>query len=69
MSYSWEPQGGTFNLDELRQDGLMPDFETQSEAEEWMGQNFEVLLEAGVTEMTLLGPDHQVIYGPMSLEA
>lgn len=43
-------------------------FDSQAEAEQWLTVSYEDLLEAGVTEVSLLEGD-RVVYGPMSLEA
>lgn len=41
-------------------------FPTQSDAESWIGQEWPVLLDAGVTAVTLLEAG-AVVYGPMPL--
>lgn len=41
-------------------------FPTQSEAESWLGEEWETLLEAGV-EAVSLTEDGAPVYGPMSL--
>lgn len=41
-------------------------FPTQSEAESWLGEEWPVLLDAGVTQAWLHQGD-TVVYGPMSL--
>lgn len=42
------------------------EFSTQSDAESWIGENWQELLAADVDQVTLL-EDDSVIYGPMSL--
>jgi hypothetical protein len=41
-------------------------FPSQSDAESWLGEEWRILLEAGVDSVFLLEDDTQ-IYGPMSL--
>jgi hypothetical protein len=43
-----------------------PTFSNQADAESWIGEEWEVLLKAGVDAVTLLEEDREV-YGPMSL--
>jgi hypothetical protein len=48
-------------------DGLPEEtFTTQSDAESWLGENWRVLLDRGVDQVTLYEDDH-LVYGPMSL--
>lgn len=67
MSYQWRPVGGAYLPATLEADGLMPQFESQADAETWLGLNFDVLQASGVTEVELR-KDNTLIYGPMSLE-
>ena len=46
----------------------MPDTDNQGDAESWLGENWRVLLERGVTTVTLFDGDDE-IYGPMGLAA
>jgi hypothetical protein len=41
-------------------------FTEQSEAEDWLGANWQALLHGGVDQVTLLDGEDEV-YGPMSL--
>ena len=41
-------------------------FPSQADAETWIGEEWQGLLEAGVDAVTLL-EDDRVVYGPMSL--
>jgi hypothetical protein len=41
-------------------------FSSQGDAESWLGENWRILLEAGVDQVSLL-EDSRVEYGPMSL--
>lgn len=43
-----------------------PHFDAQSDAESWIGEEWQRLLEAGVDAVTLFEEDREV-YGPMSL--
>lgn len=43
-------------------------FSSQADAESWLGENWRVLLDAGVHQVTLLEEEREV-YGPMSLAA
>lgn len=43
-------------------------FPTQGDAENWVGESWRDLLDAGVESVTLLEGD-AVVYGPMSLRA
>ncbi|HET7901519.1 MAG TPA: hypothetical protein VFL59_10050 [Candidatus Nanopelagicales bacterium] len=49
-------------------DGVAPseEFPAQADAESWIGEEWQGLLEQGVDSVTLLEDDH-VVYGPMSL--
>lgn len=42
------------------------DFPAQADAETWLGQEFQALLDSGVEAVTLFEDDREV-YGPMSL--
>jgi hypothetical protein len=43
-----------------------PSFSSQSDAESWIGEEWQSLLDAGVDTVTLL-EDEREVYGPMSL--
>lgn len=45
---------------------LEPRFTTQAEAEHWLSESFEDLLEQGLVSVTLYEED-RLVYGPMSL--
>lgn len=68
MSYQWRPAAGTHDMDDLRSQDLLPEFENQAEAEDWLGLYWSDLLEAGVTEVALWDGGLQV-QPPMSLSA
>jgi hypothetical protein len=46
--------------------GEPPSFNSQSDAESWIGEEWQMLLEAGVDAVSLFEDDREV-YGPMSL--
>lgn len=48
--------------------GLAQEFPTRTDAEAWLTASYEDLVDAGVTEVTLMEDAH-VVYGPMSLLA
>lgn len=45
-----------------------PEFATQGDAESWIGEVWQQLLEGGADQVTLL-EDGTKVYGPMSLHA
>lgn len=47
--------------------GLDQTFNTQGEAETWLGEFYPALLESGVRSVSLYEAD-RLVYGPMSLE-
>lgn len=47
--------------------GFDPAFSSQSDAENWIGESWRILLAAGVDAVHLRRGDHAV-YGPMSLQ-
>lgn len=63
MSWTWRAQ---------KHDGTVvdavpiPTFDSQSDAESWVGEEFEELLSLGIDTVTLL-EDDRVIYADMSL--
>lgn len=67
MAYWWKPGAGTYSVDELRSGGLMPRFDEQQQAEEWLTIFFGDLQEGGVGEISLHEED-RLVYGPMSLD-
>lgn len=62
MAYRWRYE------DESGGDVAGPDstFEDQQDAEDWLGERWQELLESGVHQVTLLDGDDEV-YGPMGL--
>lgn len=62
--YSWTYDRGDGQTEDL---GLAAvEFPTQAEAEAWLSEEWTILADAGVKEVTLRTGD-QVVYGPMSL--
>lgn len=47
-------------------EGRSQAFPSQSDAETWIGENWQTLLESGVEQVTLAEEDREV-YGPMGL--
>ncbi len=66
MTYRWE-LSGSYDRDELAADGLLPTFDDQAAAEQWLGEYFDHLSLAGVETVSLYA-DSTIVYGPMSLE-
>lgn len=63
MDWTWryeDDEGARVDVPEVRA------FESRSEAESWLGENFTDLTDSGVAAVTLLEGDAEV-YGPMSL--
>ncbi|MDO5735206.1 MAG: hypothetical protein Q4P15_01880 [Propionibacteriaceae bacterium] len=67
MSYWWKPGSGAHSTDSMEAAGLMPRFEGQEQAEEWLSLFFNDLQEHGVGDVSLFEED-RLVYGPMSLE-
>ena len=65
MAWSWqlEKQDGTVVT---ARNVPKETFGSQGDAESWLGENWRVLLEGGVDQVTLLEED-RTEYGPMSL--
>lgn len=66
MSYRWTPGKGTYSTQALDEAGLLPAFDAQPAAEEWLTLFFEELLDQGVVEVSLYEED-RLVYGPMPL--
>ncbi|MGW1123574.1 hypothetical protein [Streptomyces sp. NPDC002526] len=66
MAWTWrfEKSDGTETEPALQPE----EFSTQGDAESWIGENWQGLLEGGAGQVTLL-EDGVKIYGPMSLQA
>lgn len=69
MSADWtwqyfDAEGSLLSREDLTAKG----FPTQSDAENWLGETWRDLLEAGVESVTLREAG-TVVYGPMSLRA
>ncbi|RMB59636.1 hypothetical protein [Tessaracoccus antarcticus] len=68
MAYWWKPGSGSYSPESLQKEGLMPRFEDQGRAEEWLSSFFADLVECGVADVTLY-EEERPVYGPMSLDA
>ena len=65
MAWTWRYERTDASPVEL-EGGDAPSFTSQSDAETWIGEEWEMLLKAGVDAVTLL-EDEREVYGPMSL--
>lgn len=65
MAWTWRYQRTDTSPVEL-EGSEAPSFSSQSDAETWIGEEWEQLLAAGVEAVTLMEDDREV-YGPMSL--
>jgi hypothetical protein len=65
MNWTWQTQGADGSAVEsvAANDAAFP---TQGDAETWIGENWQLLLDEGVEQVSLLD-GASVIYGPMSL--
>ena len=65
MNWTWQTQGADGSAVEsvAANDAAFP---TQGDAETWIGENWQHLLDEGVDQVSLLD-GASVIYGPMSL--
>lgn len=66
MAWTWryeDPSGTEVALSDGPGDEVFP---SQSDAESWLGENWQELLHAGVEQVTLLDGE-RAVYGPMSL--
>lgn len=63
MTWKWKYEDESGNAV-----GESAEFESQSDAETWIGTEFEALLDDGVAQVNLYDGDDQV-YGPMLLSA
>lgn len=68
MSYRWVPTAGEFSQAELAEQELLPTFEDQAAAEQWLSESYEELLHHGVLAASLYHDEH-LVYGPMGLTA
>lgn len=68
MAYWWKPGSGSYSESTLESAGLLPRFDDQSQAEEWLSLFFGDLQEKGVGDVSLHEED-RLVYGPMCLDA
>jgi hypothetical protein len=68
MSWRWVPDHKpSSNRSTAAASSINRTFQTQGEAETWLGEFYPSLLRAGVRAVSLYEAD-RLIYGPMSLE-
>lgn len=65
MAWRWVCADGP-DAEAAAEAGLGQEFASRNEAEMWLGDYYEDLLDAGVTEVTLMDGD-RVAHDPMSL--
>jgi hypothetical protein len=65
MAWTWQYERTDASPVEL-EGSEAPSFSSQSDAETWIGEEWEMLLKAGVDAVTLM-EDEREVYGPMSL--
>ncbi len=65
MSWTWRYEDGTGEALDFPEP---ENFESRSDAESWLGENFGDLADQGVAAVILFEADRKV-YGPMSLSA
>ncbi len=63
MPWSWRYEKADGTAADLATSQTFP---TQSDAETWIGETWQELLDAGVDQVSLL-EEERVVYGPMSL--
>ncbi len=67
MSWYWKPVEGEIDAQTRDDIGLDDRFDSQGDAESWLGEFYPDLVDAGITAVVLYDEDRQV-YGPMRLE-
>lgn len=65
MPYRWRYEDAAGN----ERTGPQETFDDQQEAELWLTDSWEELLDDGVEQVTLLDEDDAPVYGPMGLRA
>lgn len=71
MSFHWQATnraGSVLGADDAATAGLPAAFDSQADAEEWLGENFEDLRSAGLSAVALYEGDDRLLYGPMGLD-
>ncbi len=66
MAWAWQYLRTDGAVDPAPDAGEPPSFSSQSDAESWIGEEWERLLKSGVEAVTLM-EDEREVYGPMSL--
>jgi hypothetical protein len=68
MSWTWIYQNEDGSpADALPPEAVLTPFPSQSDAETYIGESWQALIEGGVSAVTLYEDDHEA-YGPMSLK-
>lgn len=71
MSFHWQAinrAGERAPGQEAADAGLPEEFDSQEEAEAWLGENFEGLRSAGLSAVSLYEGGDRLVYGPMGLD-
>lgn len=66
MAWVWQYLRTDGAVDPAPDAGEPPSFSSQSDAESWIGEEWQTLLKSGVEAVILMEDDREV-YGPMSL--
>ena len=66
MSWTWQFEGDDGGSVAVAGATGSESFSSQDLAETWIGENWEILLDGGVSQVTLRD-DSRKVYGPMSL--
>lgn len=67
MSWYWQPSGGPPDAEGQSALGLDRLFDSQGDAESWLGEFYPDLVDADVESVTLYEND-RLVYGPMMLD-
>jgi hypothetical protein len=68
VSWSWRYENASGEPVTTAEAPPAESFPTQSDAETWIGENWRILLSAGVEQVSLLEAG-RLVYGPMSLHS
>lgn len=66
MAWVWQYLRTDGAVDQAPDASELPSFSSQSDAESWIGEEWQTLLKSGVEAVILMEDDREV-YGPMSL--
>lgn len=67
MSWYWQPTGESMDTGTQAELGLDRRFDSQGDAESWLGEFYPDLVNANVSAVTLY-EDDRIVYGPMLLD-